>query len=143
MRSRGYHTLELRVGYVERRDARLSGSAGGFGDEIVGWCRALTGDDSESTWGRRLDTNRRHPVQSKTVLRILKIGWGATLVPVRVLAAPETHTPADVPSGVKVAHGTLNPIVQVRILARQPGNDRLSDTRSRVAQLVERAAVNR
>ncbi len=47
--------------------------------------------------------------------------------------------PLLVPSGVRVAHGTLDPLIEVRILARQP----TFLHRSRVAQSVERAAVNR
>ncbi len=43
---------------------------------------------------------------------------------------------ARMPSCVVVARGTLNPLALVRIQARQPDH-------SRVAQLVERAAVNR
>ena len=88
----------------------------------------------------------------------LKNCWGATPVPVRVrpsapafpaaaagaagrwrTEAPEKSRWLDgaVPSSVTVARGTLDPLVQVRILARQP------TSRSPVAQLVERAAVNR
>ena len=47
----------------------------------------------------------------------LKNCWGATLVSVRVRpSAPDVA----LPSCVAVARGTLNPLAQVRILARQP-----------------------
>ena len=69
----------------------------------------------------------------------LKICWGVTLVPVRVRpSAPAQMHTALVPSGVTVAHGTLNPLVQVRILARQPEAYALPGSST-----VERAAVNR
>ena len=86
---------------------------------------------TETEWSGLGDMDPKLARQSQEVVAREAEATGALLAPAQM------HT-ALVPSGVTVAHGTLNPLVQVRILARQPEAYALPGSST-----VERAAVNR